>query len=154
MLIHPRSVVRRGLSLVVYAPEARIFAERWRREGCGPGDLSIRWAAAREGQVPRLVIGIRCRGKGFDVLLRQEDWDLLLELPEMIEVVYGDAGESHTMEKESGKSAGSDRPEETGIRVAIPPDSFDAFIDACREEAERDPAKEMLGRIAAFFTSE
>ncbi|GAX90232.1 hypothetical protein [Effusibacillus lacus] len=135
MLYHPKSIQLEEERLLVHIPEAAYFIEKWRGLGEEFKGLSMRWAAGRDAKGPFIVIGVRHEGRGFDVALAQEAWDLLGQEPETFVVRYG--AEAGNTDKETA--------------IELPEGSFGEFIESCQKQAAEDPEKIVIGEIARYF---
>ncbi|GIM44991.1 hypothetical protein DNHGIG_05400 [Collibacillus ludicampi] len=135
MLTHPKTVRLDQDTLHVHIPQVAGMIEKWLSMGEAYTGLSIRWALARMGNEPAIVIGVRHQGRGFDILFRREHWNDLSQQPEQLMI--------HYKEDETDPQA--------QIAVEIPPGSFDAFIEDCQAQYQTDPGKTIMGEIASYF---
>lgn len=120
---HVELIISAGSSLVESMQQALAAGEK----------VSLRFAAARFGNEPFLVIGVRKAGRGFDLILPKTMWECFADEVNQLVLVC----------------------EENGIRVSTILDwdveAFHEFLDQCQQRYEDDPGLEVIGQVVTFF---
>ncbi|BCJ86679.1 hypothetical protein [Effusibacillus dendaii] len=135
MLVYPKQLKHEEDQLVIQIPDAAAIIEKWLGLGAEYKELSIRWAAGRDGTGPLVIMGVRHEGRGFDIAFRKEWWDDLTDGEETLVIRYGEDMED----------------EDKQVKVTIPAESFEDFTEFCRQQAAEYPDRMILAEIARFF---